>query len=211
LADAPRPRVLRPPAAVANRHGRAIFRARIPPASDLTDYNQVHWFRGVRIIRPRDAPGPLPVVVYCHGGGWIAGDTRTHDRLVREIAVGVGAALVFVRPRDAPGPLPVVVYCHGGRWIAGDTRTHDRLVREIAVGVGAALVFVCYDRAPEARFPTAIEQVRAATRYVAAHAAELNLDASRLAINCDCAGGAVATTVTKWRAGAGSRRSIRGC
>ena len=49
----------------------------------------------VRIVRPRDSDGALPVVVYCHGG-WICGDADTHDRLIRELAVGAGAALVFV-------------------------------------------------------------------------------------------------------------------
>jgi acetyl esterase len=50
----------------------------------------------VRIVRPAGASDVLPVVVYCHGGGWILGDRDTHDRLVREIAVGVKAAVVFV-------------------------------------------------------------------------------------------------------------------
>lgn len=50
----------------------------------------------VRIVRPRDADGALPVVIYCHGGGWTCGDADTHDRLIRELAVGAGAALVFI-------------------------------------------------------------------------------------------------------------------
>jgi acetyl esterase/lipase len=50
----------------------------------------------VRIVRPRGAVDVLPAVVYIHGGGWILGDRNTHDRLVREIAVGAGAAVVFV-------------------------------------------------------------------------------------------------------------------
>jgi acetyl esterase len=50
----------------------------------------------VRIVRPAGVAGVLPVVVYVHGGGWILGDRDTHDRLVREIAVGVGAVVVFV-------------------------------------------------------------------------------------------------------------------
>ena len=42
----------------------------------------------VRLIRPRGATGTLPVVVYMHGGGWVLGNAATHDRLVRELAVG---------------------------------------------------------------------------------------------------------------------------
>ncbi|MGW5381666.1 alpha/beta hydrolase [Nocardia sp. NPDC003963] len=48
-----------------------------------------------RIVTPPDATGPLPVIVYTHGAGWVFGDAHTHDRLVRDLAVGVGAAVVF--------------------------------------------------------------------------------------------------------------------
>ncbi|XVS64368.1 alpha/beta hydrolase [Actinosynnema sp. CA-299493] len=49
----------------------------------------------VRIVRPAGATGTLPVVLYVHGAGWVFGNAKTHDRLVRELAVGVGAAVVF--------------------------------------------------------------------------------------------------------------------
>ncbi|MFD8288089.1 alpha/beta hydrolase, partial [Streptomyces lavendulae] len=45
-----------------------------------------------RIVRPRGATGTLPVILYIHGAGWVFGDARTHDRLVRELAVGAHAA-----------------------------------------------------------------------------------------------------------------------
>lgn len=48
-----------------------------------------------RIVRPPAADGPLPVVLYIHGAGWVFGNAHTHDRLVRELAVGAGAAVVF--------------------------------------------------------------------------------------------------------------------
>ncbi|MDL4775824.1 MULTISPECIES: alpha/beta hydrolase [Thermomonosporaceae] len=48
-----------------------------------------------RVVRPKGAAGPLPVVIYIHGAGWVFGNARTHDRLVRELAVGAGAAVVF--------------------------------------------------------------------------------------------------------------------
>jgi acetyl esterase len=56
----------------------------------------------VRIVRPADATGTLPVIVYMHGGGWILGNAATHDRLVRELAVGARAALLFVEYPNAP-------------------------------------------------------------------------------------------------------------
>jgi acetyl esterase len=48
-----------------------------------------------RIVRPAGATGTLPVIVYIHGAGWVFGNAHTHDRLVRELAVGAGAAVVF--------------------------------------------------------------------------------------------------------------------
>ncbi len=56
----------------------------------------------LRIVRPRDTTGPLPTILYVHGGGWILGDAGTHDRLVRELAVGVDAAVVFVEYDRSP-------------------------------------------------------------------------------------------------------------
>jgi acetyl esterase len=56
----------------------------------------------VRIVRPPDAAGTLPVILYMHGGGWVLGNADTHDRLVRELAVGTGAAVVFVEYDRSP-------------------------------------------------------------------------------------------------------------
>ena len=56
----------------------------------------------LRIVRPPDAAGTLPVILYMHGGGWVLGNARTHDRLVRELAVGTGAAVVFVEYDRSP-------------------------------------------------------------------------------------------------------------
>ncbi|HEY4386346.1 MAG TPA: alpha/beta hydrolase, partial [Ktedonobacteraceae bacterium] len=56
----------------------------------------------LRIVRPRGVTGPLPVVMYFHGGGWVLGDKMTHDRLVREIAHGAQAAVVFVDYARSP-------------------------------------------------------------------------------------------------------------
>ena len=56
----------------------------------------------VRIVKPQGASGTLPVVLYMHGGGWVLGNAATHDRLVRELAVGAGAAVVFVEYTPSP-------------------------------------------------------------------------------------------------------------
>lgn len=56
----------------------------------------------IRIVRPADAKESLPVIMYFHGGGWILGNENTHDRLVREIACGANAAVVFVNYTPSP-------------------------------------------------------------------------------------------------------------
>ena len=64
----------------------------------------------LRIVRPRDLPGPLPVVMHFHGGGWILGDKETHDRFTREIALGSNAGVVFVDyDRSPEAQYPVAI------------------------------------------------------------------------------------------------------
>lgn len=72
----------------------------------------------------------------------------------------------IVKPQGATGMLPVIVYMHGGDWILGNAATHDRLVRELAVGANAALAFVEYPNAPEAQYPTQIEQGYATAQWI---------------------------------------------
>ncbi|WP_322068198.1 alpha/beta hydrolase [Paraburkholderia bannensis] len=103
----------------------------------------------------------------------------------------------IVKPaKKSAGLLPVVMYFHGGGWVLGDAATHDRLIREIANGSDAAVVFVDYDRSPEARYPTAIEQAYAATAYVAQHGKELGIDPQRMALAGDSVGGNMVAAVS---------------
>jgi acetyl esterase/lipase len=74
----------------------------------------------VRIIRPPDVRGTLPAILYMHGGGWVLGNAGTHDRLVRELAVGVGAAAVFVeydRSPEAAYPVAIEQGYATAQWI----------------------------------------------------------------------------------------------
>ena len=56
----------------------------------------------VRIVKPQGSTGPLPVILYVHGAGWVFGDAHTHDRLVRDLAIGAEAAVVFPEYDRAP-------------------------------------------------------------------------------------------------------------
>src|SRR5262245_32394504 len=77
----------------------------------------------VRIVKPSGATGVLPAVLYVHGGGWVLGNAGTHDRLVRELAVGAGAAGVFVeydRSPEARYPVAIEPAYATARWIMRD-------------------------------------------------------------------------------------------
>jgi acetyl esterase len=111
-----------------------------------------------------------------------------------------------VRPRGSTGRLPVIVYLHGGGWILGSFDSYKRLVCDIAAASGAAVVFVEYTRAPEATFPTPLEEVYAVTRFVAEHGSEWNVDGSRIAVSGDSAGGNMAAAVALLAAERGGPR-----
>ncbi|MGE0004434.1 MAG: alpha/beta hydrolase [Parvibaculaceae bacterium] len=121
-------------------------------------------------------------------------DVASQDRVLN-VGPGGRTSIRVVRPAGATGTLPAVVYIHGGGWVLGDKETHDRLVREIAVGAHAIVVFVDYDRSPESRYPTAIEQSYAVARHIAERPDEFDVDASRLAIAGDSVGGNMAAVV----------------
>jgi len=107
--------------------------------------------------------------------------------------------LNIVRPEGVKGKLPVFMFTHGGGWVLGDYPTHKRLVRDLVVESGFASVFVNYTLSPEAKFPQAVNEVFAATKWVAAHGDEINVDGSRLAIVGNSAGGNM-TVVTALKA-----------
>ena len=107
-------------------------------------------------------------------------------------------ALRLVRPLGTPATgaaLPVLVYFHGGGWVIGDLDTHDTLCRQLANAAGCAVLSVDYRMGPEHRFPCAVDDCLAATRWCRAHADRLGLDASRMAVGGDSAGGNLAAVV----------------
>jgi acetyl esterase len=88
--------------------------------------------------------------------------------------------------------LPVLLYLHGGGFTIGNLETHDSLCRQLALRSGAAVVALDYRLAPEHRFPTAVNDAWAAMKWLAANAASLGLDSTRLAVGGDSAGGTLA-------------------
>jgi len=119
---------------------------------------------------------------------------------IEEHTISVGPTgetrIRIIRPKDDKSKLPVIMYFHGGGWILGDKNIFDRLVREISNGVKAAVVFVDFDRSPEAKYPIAIEQAYAATKFISKNNNNLNLDSSKLVVMGDSVGANMATVVS---------------
>jgi acetyl esterase len=131
----------------------------------------------------------------------------------RSVATGDGHALPVrcYRPldSDATAVMPCLVYFHGGGWTIGDLDTHDTLCRELANRAGIAVVAVDYRMGPEHRFPAAVEDCIAATRWVAAEASALRIDPGRLAVGGDSAGGNLAAVVAIALRDAGHQPPLR--
>jgi acetyl esterase len=110
----------------------------------------------VRIVRPSGAAGTLPVILYMHGGGWVLGNAGTHDRLVRELACGAGAALVFVeydRSPEARYPVAIEQGYATARWIVREGAANGLDPERIAIagdsvggGMTAAIALMARDR-----------------------------------------------------------------
>jgi len=104
-------------------------------------------------------------------------------------AQGHTIKLNVVRPEGVKGNLPVFMFIHGGGWVLGDYPTHKRMVRDLVVLTGFAGVFVNYTRTPDAKYPQAINEIYAATKWVAEHGEEINVDGRNLAVVGNSVGG----------------------
>jgi acetyl esterase len=100
-------------------------------------------------------------------------------------------------PDGPEEPRPVLVYLHGGGWTIGSIETHDNTCRSLANGSGAVVVSVDYRLAPEHPYPAALDDCEAALRWVVDNSGELGIDAGRLALGGDSAGGNLAAVITQ--------------
>jgi acetyl esterase len=124
----------------------------------------------------------------------LATDVGSYDRVVPGGA-GPLRARVYV-PRSAPATdAPALVFFHGGGWVVGSIEAYDRLCRALAERAGVIVVSIDYRLAPEHPFPAASEDAIAATRWVLANAGLLGIDATRVAVGGDSAGGNLAAVV----------------
>jgi acetyl esterase len=101
------------------------------------------------------------------------------------------------------GARPGLVWFHGGGFVIGDLDTADAECRRLCEATGVVVVSVDYRLAPEHPHPAAVDDCLAATRWVAAHAAAIGIDPSRLAVGGDSAGGNLAAVVAQQCRGVG--------
>ena len=151
----------------------------IPPTHTLTPADARKFYRERRAVTQPD-PGEVAEVRELQADG---AQGPIPLRLYRPLGAAASAVL------------PVLVYYHGGGWTIGDLDTHDTLCRALCNGSGCAVVAVDYRMGPEHRFPAAVDDVLAATRWVRREAAALGVDAARLAVGGDSAGGNLAAVV----------------
>ncbi|MDR6881346.1 alpha/beta hydrolase [Bacillus sp. 3255] len=102
----------------------------------------------------------------------------------------------LLRPENVTAKLPVILYIHGAGWVFGNAHTHDRLIRELAVGTEACVVFPNYSLSPEAKYPTAIEEIYAVLQWIADHGEENGFDTDRLYVAGDSVGGNMTAAIT---------------
>jgi len=124
----------------------------------------------VRIYRPKNAKGPLPVVIYTHGGGWVLGSKNTHDRLLRDLVNGTNAAFVFVNYTPSPAaqfPVPNEQAYAAAKYIAEHGKEFDFDTDRLAVAgdsvggnMAAALTLLAKERkGPAIRYQVLIYPV----------------------------------------------------
>jgi acetyl esterase len=157
-----------------------IEQKKIPPTHTLSVADARAYYRDRRSVT-QPAPPEVALVRELRMNGPLGAIPM---RLYRPLASSATAAL------------PVLVYYHGGGWVIGDLDTHDSLCRALSNESGCAVVSVDYRLGPEHRFPAAVNDALAATRWVREQATELHLDASRLAVGGDSAGGNLAAVVS---------------
>ena len=155
-----------------------IAKLAIPPINTLTPEVARATYRERRAVTQPDSPAVASVEDLQAQGphGTIP------VRLYRPLPVG-------------SAPLPVLVYFHGGGWVIGDLDTHDTLCRQLANASACAVLAVDYRMGPEHRFPCAVDDCLAATRWCKDHAERLGLDRERMAVGGDSAGGNLAAVV----------------
>ena len=145
----------------------------VPPVNSMTPVEARSSYRSRRTFTQPDAPEVFKV----------------EDKVVSYEGVNVPVRVYHPHAAQSQAALPGLVYLHGGGWTVGDLDTHDVLCRSLCLQADIVVVSVDYRMGPEHKFPAAYDDTVAAFNWTVAHAASLGIDASRIAIGGDSAGG----------------------
>ncbi|WP_445488315.1 alpha/beta hydrolase [Rhodopseudomonas sp. RCAM05734] len=171
------PVVLDPDAAAVLAALRAAGR---PPYETLTPAEAREWY-----LKAREVANPVPPPLASVHAMTVPGPAGA-------IPVRIYTPLTL---RKADGMAPCLVFFHGGGWVIGDLDSHDVVCRTLAAEGEMIVISVDYRLAPEHKFPAAIDDALAATRWIADNAVALNIDANRIVVGGDSAGGNLAAIV----------------
>jgi acetyl esterase len=145
----------------------------VPPVNTLTPVQARESYRSRRTFTQPEAPE-------VH---------RVEDKLVTYNGVKVPVRVYHPHTAQTQKSLPALVYLHGGGWTIGDLDTHDVLCRSLCIQAEVVVVSVDYRMGPEHKFPAAYDDSVAAFNWTVANASALGVDAKRIAIGGDSAGG----------------------
>lgn len=118
---------------------------------------------------------------------------KVEERTIKQDNLTV--SLHIVRPEKAKPNSPAFMFFHGGGWVLGDFPTHERFVRDLVWLSGYTAIFVNYTPSPEAKYPTAINEAYAATKWVSENGTEIGVDGKNLALVGNSVGGNMAAVV----------------
>ena len=143
-------------------------------------------------------PPPLARVSYRNRRFFAQPEPPTVSLIHDKRIPGPGGDLGIRIYRGTPGDdlRGALVFFHGGGWVIGDLDTHDIVCRQLALAGGFSVISVDYRLGPEHRFPAAVDDCIAATRWVREHAQDLRIDPDRIAVGGDSAGGNLAAVVS---------------
>lgn len=168
---------------------QAILEAKPKPLHELD----------VSAARRQPPPGVAAAQVAKKRGAPALEEVGDRDKISVAGANGEKLDALLFRPqgnkgKDSP-PLPVLVYFHGGGFVIADNKVYEPSARALADLANCVVISVNYRRAPEAKFPVAVEDAYAATQDIIKNAKELNIDSQRVAVGGESAGGNAATVV----------------
>ena len=101
--------------------------------------------------------------------------------------------LRIVRPKNNKEKLPAILYLHGGGWVIGDVDSYDMVIRKLANCTKSVVIFPLYSLSPEAKYPTAINEIYSVLEYMYDSTVQFNIDKNNIAIVGDSVGGNMAT------------------